>query len=147
MGGVDRTDQMAATCRSVRKYIKWYKKLFFYIFDMCIINSFVLSKVVGGKYDLTSFKLKLVEEMVSSSTLPIYSGRGRPYSLPNPERLVGRHFPEKIPATDTRSKPQKRCKLCHLKSIRKETIYQCKLCSVPLCVVPCFEEFHVKKNL
>jgi hypothetical protein len=36
MDGVDRSDQMAATCRSVRKYIKWYKKLFF-IFLTCVL--------------------------------------------------------------------------------------------------------------
>ena len=28
MGGVDRSDQLRSTCTSVRKYVKWYKKLF-----------------------------------------------------------------------------------------------------------------------
>ena len=29
MGGVDCSDQISATCRSVRKHTKWYKKVFF----------------------------------------------------------------------------------------------------------------------
>ena len=44
MGGVDRSDQLAASHRSVRKFIKWYKKLFFYFFYMCLVNAHCLYK-------------------------------------------------------------------------------------------------------
>jgi len=36
MGGVDRSDQISATCRSVRKHTKWYKK-YFYVIDISIL--------------------------------------------------------------------------------------------------------------
>ena len=46
MGGVDASDQMAATYRFVRNYVKWYKKLFFYLLDIVVLNSFYLYKEV-----------------------------------------------------------------------------------------------------
>ena len=42
MGGVDASDQMAATYRFVQKYVKWYKKLFFYLLDIVVLNSYYL---------------------------------------------------------------------------------------------------------
>ena len=42
MGGVDASDQMAATYRFVRKYVKWSKKLLFYLLDIVVLNSFYL---------------------------------------------------------------------------------------------------------
>ena len=42
MRGVDRSDQRASTYQCVRKCVKWYKKLFFYILDICIVNSYLL---------------------------------------------------------------------------------------------------------
>ena len=36
MGGVDNSDQRASTYCSVRKYVKWYKKLFF-IWWTCVL--------------------------------------------------------------------------------------------------------------
>ena len=42
MGEVDRSDQQASIYQCVRKCVKWYKKLFFYVLDMCIVNSFLL---------------------------------------------------------------------------------------------------------
>ena len=35
MGGVDKSDQLAANHRAARKSLKWYKKLFFYLLDFC----------------------------------------------------------------------------------------------------------------
>lgn len=92
MGGVDISDQMAATYCSVRKYVKWYKKLYFYVFDMAVLNSFFTYKELGGKLKIVDYKIKLVKEILSSCVLPKYSTRGRPHSLPSPARLSGRHF-------------------------------------------------------
>ena len=40
--GIDRSDQRASTYQCVRKCVKRYKKQFFYILDMCIVNSYLL---------------------------------------------------------------------------------------------------------
>ncbi|RXG59575.1 hypothetical protein Avbf_09141 [Armadillidium vulgare] len=44
-------------------------------------------------------------------------------------RLVGYHFPEKIPAEKKSKNPQKRCKVCYKHGIRMQTRYQCKTCT------------------
>ena len=56
------------------------------------------------------------------------------------ERLQGRHFSSKIPATEKKQKPQKRCVVCYSKDIRKESRYQCGNCKQKpgLCPAPCF---------
>ncbi|KAK6178647.1 hypothetical protein SNE40_011175 [Patella caerulea] len=146
MGGVDISDQMSATYHSVRKYVKWYKKLFFYIFDMAVLNSFFIYKELGGKIQLLDYKIKLVKEILVSCVLPTYSTRGRPHSLPSPARLSGRHFPEALPSTEKTINPCKRCTRCYSTGQRKETRYQCDICKTPLCVHPCFKDYHTKRN-
>uniref|UniRef100_A0A1B0GEK4 PiggyBac transposable element-derived protein domain-containing protein n=1 Tax=Glossina morsitans morsitans TaxID=37546 RepID=A0A1B0GEK4_GLOMM len=42
MGGVDLADQYAATYCFLRKYLKWWRKLFFWGLEMSAINSFIL---------------------------------------------------------------------------------------------------------
>ena len=146
MGGVDRSDQVSATYRSTRKYVKWYKKAFFYILDMSSKNAFALHKILGGTKSFYEFKLSLVEEIIMESNLPAYSSRGCPHSGPTPLRLQGRHFPERSPPIVQNRKPQKRCAVCYEKGNRRETIYQCDQCHIPLYVDPCFKAFHTKVN-
>ncbi|KAJ4437804.1 hypothetical protein ANN_13742 [Periplaneta americana] len=54
MGGVDLADQVTQAYPSMRKTIKWYKKLFLRIMDITLYNSLVIWKVVNpGKRCLT----------------------------------------------------------------------------------------------
>ncbi|RXG58792.1 PiggyBac transposable element-derived protein 4 [Armadillidium vulgare] len=61
-------------------------------------------------------------------------------------RLVGYHFPQKIPAEKKTKNPQKRCKVCYKHGVRVETRYQCKTCTdhPGLCPDKCFEIYHTK---
>ena len=79
MGGVDKSDQRASTYQCVRKSVKWYKKLFFYVLDMCVVNSYLLHvHLTGTRFTLLDFWLKLVAALLESSELPAYHSRGRP---------------------------------------------------------------------
>ena len=49
MGGVDKSDQRASAYQCVKKCVKWYKKLFFYVLDMCIVNSYLLHVELWNK--------------------------------------------------------------------------------------------------
>ncbi|CAM4568349.1 hypothetical protein PO909_029362 [Leuciscus waleckii] len=75
---------------------------------------------------------------------------GRP-ALDSPLRLTARHFPTKVPQTIAQgSRTRRHCKVC-LSSSRKTkkrrlTKYMCVPCNKPLCVTPCFEEYHTLKN-
>ena len=130
----------------MRKCIKWYKKLFFYILDMCIVNSYLLHVELWNKLTLLDFRLKLVVALFESSALLAYLRRGRPRSLDSPARLLGRHFPSYLPATEAKERLQHRCAVCSSKENRKDTRYQCETCSVSLCVVTCFKDYHTKSG-
>lgn len=140
----DSSDQFATTYESVRKHVKWYKKVFFYLLDLTISNSYLLQKTLGGKQSLLEFKLSFVRLLLETSALPSYHLRVRPRSLPSPKRLSGRHFLMPIPQTGKKQYPTKRCVVCTKHNKRVESRYQCDSCLTPFCVHPCFKEFHSK---
>ena len=49
MGYVDKGDRMANSCSIDRRTWKWTKKLFFHLFDLAILNSYILFSSLGGK--------------------------------------------------------------------------------------------------
>ena len=62
--------------------------------------------------------------------------------------LIDRHFPSKI-EDQTNGKPhQKDCLVCSKRKTfgQKTTTYKCKQCDLPLCVVPCFDLYHMYKD-
>lgn len=46
MGGVDLADQYCSTYCFMKKSLKWWRKLFFWELEICIINSYILYKQV-----------------------------------------------------------------------------------------------------
>lgn len=59
MIGVDRQDQMLACFPLMRKCLKGYRKMFFYLFDVALFNSFILHKINMEKNsDLHNIRLK-----------------------------------------------------------------------------------------
>lgn len=153
MGGVDRADQNLAPYAIPRKYgKKYYKKIFFHLFDQCIWNSYVLYKKNGGSMAQLQFRLELVNEIVIKyHKESMCSKRGRP-SFETPLRLTERHFVKFIPPTEKKEKPARKCAVCCKKRdskgkrVRKETRYYCDKCDVGLCAVPCFEIFHTQRD-
>ena len=73
-GGMDASDQMTATYRFVKKYVKWYKKLFFYLLDIIVLDSFYFYKVVGGSERFLELRKHLPQELVQSgmNDIPTY---------------------------------------------------------------------------
>nr|XP_005559135.2 piggyBac transposable element-derived protein 4 [Macaca fascicularis] len=157
MGAVDSADQMLTSYPSERKRHKvWYKKFFHHLLHITVLNSYILFKKDNPEHTMShiNFRLALIERMLEEHHKPGQQHlRGRPCSDDvTPLRLSGRHFPKSIPPTSGKQNPTGRCKICCSqydkdgKRIRKETRYFCAECDVPLCVVPCFEIYHTKKN-
>lgn len=145
MGGVDRNDMQISFSECVRKSVKWYKKVFFHILDITVRNAYVLYKLNTGKIlQLSDFRLEII-----NSLLEIYGVSrkriGRPAKNPS-FRLIQRHFPDLLANYSESKRSRKECAVCKAKNIRKETIYFCKDCNVPLCVIDCFKIFHTKQN-
>jgi len=49
MGYVDKGDRMANSYSISRHTFKWTKKMFFYLLDLAILNSYILHSSCGGK--------------------------------------------------------------------------------------------------
>ena len=146
MGAVDKVDQMLEPYATQRKGVKWYIKLFEHLMDVAVFNSFVLYKQcnANSKLAFLQYKLLLVENIVTK----YHFGRTSPHGVlaDCPLRLTARHFPSHIPASEKKSQPTRKCKVCSSAKMRHETRYMCLDCgSVPLCVDPCFRLYHTVK--
>lgn len=65
MGAVDRSDMLISSIDSMRKNIKWYKKLFFHCVDLCIVNSYALFLTQNEKkVPLAVFHLHVVRQLL-----------------------------------------------------------------------------------
>ena len=49
MRGVDRADQLISYYSIPRKTIKWYKKIAFYLLDVCTLNANILYNQCNNK--------------------------------------------------------------------------------------------------
>ncbi|XP_042894239.1 piggyBac transposable element-derived protein 4-like [Penaeus japonicus] len=150
MKGVDVGDQLAASFPALRRSLRWYKKVFMYLFDLAMIHDFALYRETGGEaLQQLSFRRGSSEEPASgipaerTTYLPKYRGIGRPAVTNSTIRLQGRN-PHVI--REIEGKKYKRCRVCYTHGIRKMTKAQCLICKVPLCVFHCFENYHNKAN-
>ena len=65
MGAVDRVDMILSTLNSLRKTIKWYKKLFFHLLDLAIYNAYILyQKSTASKQKFSEFHLALIRDIL-----------------------------------------------------------------------------------
>lgn len=152
MGAIDKTDMLLSSTECVRRTMKWYKKLFFHIIDMCLLNAYSAYKTVTGNHiSLANFQLSLINEIIqkyqkSVKTFPNKGNKSRKIDIE--DRLIQRHFPELVPQKPS-GKKRRKCYVCSHKiegKKRKDTLYQYKECDVGLCVDPCFKIYHTKKN-
>ena len=69
-------------------------------------------------------------------------------TIPQPLRLVGKHFPTHLPPCSSGRSRQSVCAVCSGKKGRKKvtSCYQCKACKVAMCIEPCFELYHTKTD-
>ena len=139
MGGVDLGDQYRKYYQVRMKSHKSYKYIFWFLVEVCILNSFVLchysasaTKTITTYLD---FRLMLAEQLIGD-----YNGRkrrGRPPSqaTPLPKRITTAHFPSKT--------TKGRCRECQ----KSFTVWFCPTCDKRLCHTgepdtDCFLKFH-----
>lgn len=149
--GVDRADQMYSYYPFQRKTLKWWKKLFFHLFVMAVVNGYIIFKEMRGRKNTLCDFIKAVGKALVEK-----AGEAE-QSQPTPStshiRTSARHFPSKIPPTPGKERPQKYCRVCSDKGkkesgkrVRKDSRWWCAECKVGLCVPQCFEIFHTRVN-
>lgn len=156
MGGVDRADQLLSYYGFAHRTRKWWRRVFFFLLDTAVVNSYILytEDHPDKKKRMTheQFRIELANNLLSSAgdhTTTACSLHGpQPEPLPLSLRLTERHFLTNIGKTSSGRSVQRDCTVCSQRKGRgrKTTIYKCKQCDLPMCVVPCFELYHTKKD-
>ena len=150
MGGVDLKDQLLQPYLLERKKMtKWYIKLFRRLLNITVLNCMVICRANSGqtKIDHFKFRVELVQALlIEHQRESVRKFQGHHSTDKNVPRLVERHFPERIPPTEKKARPTKRCVVCYKNNRRKETVFWCPECEAALCVEECFKAFHTKLN-
>ena len=139
MGGVDLNDQLMAPYLVARKARRWYKKVSVYLFQLALLNAFVLYKASGRAGSFLQFQVEIIRALLYPEGAPAQ------LSLPDAvSRLHERHFPYAFPSTPTQKYPQKRCRVCSKRGFRRDTRFCCPRCpgQPGLCIGECFERYH-----
>ena len=116
MGGVDANDQLLQYSEFSRRSTKWWKKVFFRIINLCMINAYILYNEHNknknkGKSTQQDFRLGIIKQLLGET---VGKRNTQYYVAPNNDeasRLTGRQFPAKWVSEDGKSKPRA-CKVC-----------------------------------
>ena len=143
MNGVDRNDQYCTYYSFLRRTLKWWRKMFFYLLECATVNSILHKEAClgAGAKPLTSldFRRSVIEDLVQDHLQQSGShpSAGRPRLGPTPIRLNRR-----LHLLDQRS-TYRNCVVCSGQT-RHTTGYYCKTCPEQPALHPttCFEKYH-----
>lgn len=155
MGGVDRFDQHMSTYNISWKSRRWWVKLFYYLIDAAIVNSYLAYKTSLSLHNSRdkglshfNFRMLLAEELISNYCTKKSSQKGVVITKSKTKKLSGRtigidssvrkhdvglHLP--IKGTN------RRCAYCSTAAKVVRSSIVCRKCDVALCL-SCFAPFH-----
>lgn len=154
MAGVDNNDQLLVYFAVGRKTMKWWKRVFWRLIEIALVNSHLLYKMKPENVSISQkkFRLNLCHLLVqplltlrANSGARLLVGPGLADPAPN-DRLMGKHFGK-------RSDKRRRCKVCAYRKNNEGKMKQtktnnfCPKCDVHLCQDPCFREWHTYSKL
>ena len=108
---IDKSDMQIGTVDSLRKCLKWYKKLFFHLMDMCLLNAhhmYVLQ--TSKKITLRKFSLSLCKEILAKHGTVTKNFTHRMATPHAPDRLQAAAY---ISRHHISSCPRKWCHVCY----------------------------------
>lgn len=146
----EHTDIKFSSLQCVRRSVKWYKKTFFHLMNLCLINAHALYQMHTGTYiSMADFQLETTRQLLQVHHTPKLSPKGgKPSKGDNPVRLSERHFPCYVPDTPKGKPGLRTCFVCTHTTLRprkrRESRYMCDKCDKGLCVTPCFRIYHTQ---
>lgn len=142
MGKVDDIDRQLSMTETIRKCMKWYRKLFFHLLDLMLTNAHKLFELLTTtKISFPDFRLSVVREILKLDLEKV------PTPLTPGIRLKGRHFLSKIKSEQSYKQLPRQCVLCSMLNKKTRSTYECKICRKALCIEPCFEIYHTQESL
>ena len=98
MNSVDKTDHLLSSYVAL-KGNKWYRKLFLHIFNMILLNSYILNHIYGEKIlSHAEYREYMASHLITTSLPHAKCTQRRQQAGPELEhgRLDGKHFPIKV---------------------------------------------------
>ena len=148
MAGVDKADQYLSPYNIARKSHVWFKKVGFNLIQRLLLNAFLrYKKEKNGKASFKEFTKSAVLQLTGMESAPKRPGsveRRRPTDAAGDgaERQQ-MHVIQKIPATEKKQNPKKRCRVCYENGQRKDSRFQCSHCpDKPGLCLDCFSAYH-----
>ena len=152
MGGIDLADQYCSSYAFLQKTLKWWRKLYFFILEMSITNSFILYNLhmkATNKKQLRHrlYREQLSKELVGEIRNPNFGKRRKVNPIAQEARLDGLfHGIDQMPNNRKRD-----CLVCSDRKRpggRKETTYYCITCpsQPPLHPKYSFTAYHTKRD-
>ena len=130
MGGIDHNDQLRQYYHVRQKCRKYYKYIFWFLFDVSLTNSFILSRfnshLSSTIKNIKEFRIEVAKALIGTHSSRKRAGR-RSITIPR-KKFCHQHFPNKGDGK------QHRCYFCsHFLHRRRETTWFCKDCETYLC--------------
>ena len=145
MGGVDRSDRLVRTYTVSRQSKKWWYRLFYYLLDTSLANSFLLYNSSQNHDELSeldylkNLSIQLISTKSSNDEVqPRPQRKKTKVSIP-PRMTASNHWP-------IHTKTPKKCQKCAAPRSRgPQSRYMCEACNVHLCIDKCFKRYHTQR--
>ena len=125
MGGVDRGDQYRKYYHVRSKSRKSYKHLFWFVYEICILNSFIISRFTDCTHNATylQYRQDLARQLIGNYNVRKRSTDTQKTIIHHHLILNTQHFPTKLDV-----KGYCKCYPC-----RRQTVWYCATCDKRLC--------------
>ena len=145
MNGVDLADQHALYYSFIRKTVKWWRKVVFWLVETAVVNSYILYKeTVPNPMTQVAYRRSVVESLASRYIVCAPPRRlvGRPRKRSHPDGDVPERLNHRLRIVEQRS--QRNYVVCRAAGRKSRPVYFCKTCpeTPQLCIGYCFERYH-----
>ena len=141
MGGVDVADQLGVYYNFGRKCVKWWRKYFFWLLEVAMVNSYLLYRSSREKpLPHVDYRRNVLVNLCGGEPQRrVRHHQMRPAR--EGERFERRHYIE-------RGQSRRQCIVCSHDGLKHQTVYFCKTCThqPALHVDICFERYHELVN-
>ena len=142
MNGVDLADQHAVYYSFIRKTVKWWRKVVFWLVETAVVNSYILYKeTVPNPMSHMAYRRSVVESLASRYIVCAPPRRlvGRPRKRSHPDGDVPERLNHRLHIVEQRT--QRNCVVCHAAGRKSRPVYFCPE-KPQLCIGYCFERYH-----
>ena len=149
MLGVDKLDQLMSYYSFLHKSVKWWRKVFFWMVEMCVVNSYIIFQQTMAETNNSfshSQHISFRQKLITSLTEPLLLCRAQTINtVVKSHRLNHKtqHYAEK-------QKKRRDCVVCSSRTNgeRHLTAFICTKCidEPALCPGQCFKMYHTNVN-